>query len=157
MSCNGYKAQEIDDRDWMPVPFYFLQTSHKYHEENHERILGNLPFCICSENKNSILLFTNPKSKIVDFVWGSGWHLCFPRRPLRTPKNQIPVENEIVSLSSPSFKEQKVFRFHRKWKQWSLMNKNAFNGSWNICLRRRDKLTKVNLFSLTIQRLISMI
>ena len=39
----------------MPVPFYFLQTSHKYHEENHERILGNLPFCICSENKNSIL------------------------------------------------------------------------------------------------------
>ena len=41
MSCNGNKAQEIDDQDWMPVPLYFLQTSHKYHEENQEGIQVN--------------------------------------------------------------------------------------------------------------------
>ena len=41
MSCNGNKAQEIDDQDWMPAPLYFLQTSHKYYEEIQEGIWVN--------------------------------------------------------------------------------------------------------------------
>ena len=35
------ESQEINDQDWMPVPFYLLQTSNKFHEENQEGIWGN--------------------------------------------------------------------------------------------------------------------
>ena len=90
---------------------------------------------------NQVSFLTNPKRRIVDFVLGSAWHWCFPLRPLRTPKNLIPAENEIVSLSSPFSENWKVFRFHRKWKQWSLMNKNAINANgssqWNMFVEER--------------------